>query len=550
MGQPHRHVWEQHYPAGGRWDAPLEIGTLPGMLARAAAAHGDKAAIEFRGGRIGYAELQRRVERFATGLMARGVAKGDRVAIYLHNTPYHPIAVFGALLAGAIVVHLSPLDPPLALARKIADSGARIVVGTNVPGLLPNVLALLELTEVALILGDDAAWGLPSTGLPIPVGPRVALFSEVDGVAGPWPAVGPEDIALLQYTGGTTGLPRAAILTHANLTAAAGSFRAWGRAQGTQITPADRVVGVLPLFHIFAFTGVLLISIAGGAEILLRPRFDAATTLDDLSVGRATVMAGVPTMWIALNALPEIGERDLSSLRSAASGGAPLPAEVAARFEGITGRRLGGGWGMTETAPCGTSIPPGVAYRPGMIGVPLPGVEMGVVALDDPRRALPPGEVGELRVRGANITRGYWNRPEETAAAFADGWFLTGDLGYMAEDGVFFIVDRKKDMIISGGFNVYPAAIENALHEHPDVAEAAVIGIADAYRGQAAKAFVVLRPGAAGLTLDDMKAFLAERLGRHEIPAALELREALPKTAVGKLSRRELLDQETARAAG
>ncbi len=545
MPQSRPFAWERHYPAGTAWDAPIPPRTLLQLLDASVALHGARTAIEFRGMRISYSELKRRADRFAAGLLARGIGRGQSVALYFHNTPFHPIALFGALRTGARVVLLSPLDPPLALKRKIADSAATIAIGSNVAALFDQALALRDV--VPLVLGDDADWGQPNTAKPIP--DDLVPFGAIDAdPPADWPLVEPEDIALLQYTGGTTGVPRAAMLSHRNLTAAASSFRAWAAGTGTQITPEDRTIAVLPLFHIFAFTGVLLLALDGGAEILLRPRFDAAQTLDDIEKSRATIMAGVPTMWLALNAQPDIDRRDLSSLRTAASGGAPLPADVAARFERVTGRRLGGGWGMTETSPLGTTIPQSMSYRAGMIGIPLPGVEMGVVSLDDPHRELPPGETGELRIRGPNVTTGYWNRPEENATAYADGFFLTGDVGYMDEDGVFFIVDRKKDMIISGGFNVYPAVIENALHAHPDVAEAAVIGIPDAYRGQAAKAYVVLRPGAAGLTLADMDGFLREHLGRHEMPAALEIRESLPKTAVGKLARRELVDEERARA--
>jgi long-chain acyl-CoA synthetase len=217
------------------------------------------------------------------------------------------------------------------------------------------------------------------------------------------------------------------------------------------------------------------------------------------------------------------------------------------RFERLTGHRLGGGWGMTETSPAGTNLPCRGPPKCGSIGLPLPGVELGIVSLEDPTRALGPGEVGELRVRGLNVTQGYWNRPLESAAAFADGWFLTGDIGYMDEDGYFFIVDRKKDMIISGGFNVYPQMIEQAIYEHPSVAECVVIGIPDEYRGEAAKAFVTLRQGAPAFTLDELKAFLADKIGRHEMPAQLELRDALPRTPVGKLSKVELRDEERRR---
>ncbi|HET6926150.1 MAG TPA: AMP-binding protein, partial [Hyphomicrobiaceae bacterium] len=259
---------------------------------------------------------------------------------------------------------------------------------------------------------------------------------------------------------------------------------------------------------------------------------------------RATVFPGVPTMWIALANTSDIDKRDLSSLRYVASGGAALPVEVAERFQKLTGQRLGGGWGMTETAPAGTAMPKDWTGKAGSVGLPLPGIMMDVVALDDPRRVLPPGTKGEIRIKGPNVTRGYWKAPAETAAAFVDGHLLTGDIGFMDEDGFFYLVDRKKDMIISGGFNVYPRSIEEAIYEHPAVAEAVVIGVPDVYRGEAAKAFVQLKAGAVPFSLDELRAFLADKLGRHEMPTQLEYRDALPKTAVGKLSKKELVDEE------
>jgi long-chain acyl-CoA synthetase len=249
-------------------------------------------------------------------------------------------------------------------------------------------------------------------------------------------------------------------------------------------------------------------------------------------------------MWIALINHPGIEARDFSSLRIVGSGGAPLPIEVADRVKRVVGLPLPSGWGMTETSPAGTNLPQRGPYKPGSIGLPLPGITMDVVALDDPRRVLPAGETGEIRVKGPNVTKGYWNRPAETEAAYADGFLLTGDIGRMDEDGFFYIVDRKKDMILSGGFNVYPRAIEEAIYEHPDVEEAIVAGVPDGYRGEAAKAYVKLKSGAAPLTLDALRAFLADKLGRHEMPAALEIRESLPRTSVGKLSKKELVEEE------
>ena len=546
MDRPY--AWEASYPEGVRWDAPYVLGTVCGLLEGAVAAFGERPAIEFRGRRLSFVELARRAGLAASGFRRLGLVRGDVVALYLHNTPYHPIAFFGAFQAGLRVVMLSPLDAPRVLAHKLADSGARTLVGTNVPGLLQVAERLLAEGHVdRLIVGEDEAWGAPSPGLPVPAA-AVGWASFEGGPEVGDPGLGPDDVACLQYTGGTTGLPRAAMLTHGNLTAAISMLNNWSFTAGEPYGVNDRVLGVLPLFHIYALTGVLLRSIVSGTEIMLRPRFDVAATLEDIEVGRATSFPGVPTMWIALAGVPDLEKRDFSSLRFAGSGGAPLPAEVATRIEALTGCRLGGGWGMTETSPLGTLIPEGVEYRPGLIGLPVPGVRLRIVSLDDPTRALGPNERGEIAIMGPNVTPGYYNRPEENAKSFVDGWFLTGDVGHMDEAGYFFLVDRKKDMIISGGFNVYPAMIEDAVYEHPSVAECAVIGVADAYRGQAAKVFVSLKAGAEGFTLDELKLFLADRVGRHEMPVALEIRDTLPKTPVGKLSRKELADEELARA--
>ena len=543
-------AWEASYPPALKWDAPLTITTLPALLDTAVAAYGDRPFIEFRGTRISFREFGDRVNQAAAGFQALGVGPGISVALFLPNTPYHPISFFGVLRAGGRVVHLSPLDPPRSLARKLADSAARIMVAPDFPTMLPQALALLADDMLDhLIIGEDAAFGAGVPTQAIPDAPRIISFAQLSAMAqlAPWPLATPSDIAVLQYTGGTTGLPRAAMLTHANLTAATSIYNAWFEGNDRSWEPNDRVIGVLPLFHIYMLTTVLLRCLNVGVEIMLRLRFDAAHTLDDIETGRATVFPGVPTMFIAMAAQRGIDRRDLSSLRTASCGGAPLPVEVAQRFEALTGRRVGGGWGMTETSPAGTSILPETEMRAGLIGLPLPGIEMDVADLTDPHCVLPVGETGEIRIRGPNVTAGYWNRPEENITAFADGFFLTGDIGYMDAAGNFYIVDRKKDMIISGGFNVYPRLIEDAIYEHAAVEECTVVGIPDAYRGQAAKAFVKLRDGAEPFTLEELRSFLADKLGRHELPAAVEFRDALPRTAVGKLSRKELAEEERAR---
>jgi long-chain acyl-CoA synthetase len=541
-------AWEKSYPPGVRWDIAFSPATIPAMFDRAVAEHAHRSAIEFRDRSITFDELGREVQSAAAEFLALGQGSGAAIALYLPNVPWHPIAFFGALKAGARVVHLSPLDAERSLRHKLADSGARTLVTTNLPPMLPLALKLLDDGVIERVfVGDDGRWGAsPTPVLPIPSRPDVIRFGGVQ-LPATWPVVSPDDIALLQYTGGTTGMPKGAILTHGNLTSALQMYEAWYGGQGIVRKGAERTICALPLFHIYALTTILLKQISNGNEILLRTRFDVDTTLRDIEVKRATGFPGVPTMWIALANHPGIETRDFSSLELCSSGGAPLPVEVQQRFERLTGRRLGGGWGMTETCPAGTHIPIIGKTKPGTIGLPLPGVELDVVALDDPLRVLPAGETGEIRIKGPNVTRGYWGKPEESAASFADGGFLTGDIGYMDADGFFFLVDRKKDLIISGGFNVYPQMIEQAIYEHASVAEAVVVGISDAYRGEAAKAFVTLRPGASAFSLEELRAFLADKLGRHELPAALEFRDSLPRTPVGKLSRLELRNEERER---
>ena len=457
------------------------------------------------------------------------------------------MALFGAARAGARVVQLSPLDAERELLHKIKDSGARVLLTINLPGLLPMAEKLKAAGHIdTLIVADDARWGPgPAAPLPITEGKgcvSLATLMQSDPPAR-WPEIGKHDIAVLQYTGGTTGVPKGAMLTHANLTASCAIYDAWFNPQSTVKPGEARVICALPLFHIFAMSTVMLRNLSNGNEVLLRPKFDVETTFHDIEVKRATHMNGVPTMWIALcNA--GIETRDLSSLVGCSSGGAALPVEVEQRFEALTGKRLRSGIGMTETSPAASTQPVASRGKPGSCGVPLPGIYIDVVALDDPHRVLAQGETGEIRIKGPNVASGYWNRPEESAETFIDGCFLSGDIGYMDEDGYVWVVDRKKDIVISGGFNVYPRVVEEVVYEHPDVQEAIVIGIPDSYRGEALKAFVTMKRGAPPLTLEALRAFMADKIGRHEMPTALEIRDTLPRTTVGKLSKKELIESE------
>lgn len=531
--------WKGIYPAGLSPDVPLDTYPVHEIVERAAADWGDKAAFVFRGRDFSYRDLKRAVDAFAQALAAAGYAKGERIALLLPNTLYHPIAFFGALKAGLTVVHLSPLDGEIVLKHKIADSGARAIATTDLGGLPARAEALREAGLVErVIIGSDAA--LDGSG------PKWDGI-EMGGIAA-LPHVEAGDLAVLQYTGGTTGLPKGAMLTHANLSAAVSSYDAWFSAHGLIRPGEDRVLLFLPLFHIYALTAVMLRGVKNGLTLLLHTRFDAETALAEIEAG-ATSFPGVPTMWIAIAATPGFETRNLSSLRYCASGGAPLPVEIARKLKRATGHDILGGWGMTETSPAGTNIPVTHPDRVDTIGVPLPGIHVDIVALDDPHRVLPPGETGELRIFGPNVMSGYWRREGDNDTIFSDGGFLTGDIGFMDADGFFTIVDRKKDMIICGGFNVYPQLIEQAVYTHPDIEEALVIGIPDAYRGETPKVFAKLHDGAPELTLEALRAFLKGKIGPHELPGALEIRAALPRTPVGKLSKLELKREVAAKAA-
>lgn len=546
-------AWRRRFSHACDWDSPLEIGTLPALLAAGCAAADGGPALDFRGRRLSYPDLAARVERLAAGFLAMGLAENSVIGLYVPNTPLHPIAVFAAARAGLRIVLLSGLDAPRELAHKLAVTHARILVTTDLSAYLQTGLNLLEKGIIdQLVVEEDGAWGpsAESQTLAIPERAGVVPLARLLEAPAPaaWPERGPDDVFLLQFTGGTTGLPKAAMLTHGNLTAAVAIYRLWNNRPGIA-SRDNRVVGMLPLFHIYALTAVLLCTIRDGGLILLHQRFDVEALAQDIAVKKATCVYGVPTMWFALLERATRVPVDCASLRLCMSGGAPLPFDVQARLGRILGQPLQVGWGMTETAPAGTRVPDGAESRPGLIGVPLPGIAMRVVSLDDFSREVATGEVGEIAIRGPNVFRGYFENPEATRDAFCDGWFLTGDIGRVDEDGLFDLIDRRKNMIISGGFNVYPTVIEGAIYEHPDVAEVIVIGIPDPYRGQSAKAFVTLRPGAAPFDLAALQAFLSDRIGRHEIPRELEFRESLPRSPAGKLLASVLVAEERERAA-
>jgi long-chain acyl-CoA synthetase len=533
------------YPALVDWRTPVAASHVCDLLDAAAAAYPDRTHLEFEGRRIGYAESAWRVSAIAATLAAHGVRRGDVVALYCANSPWHLLTVFAVLRLGAVVTHLTPLDAPRELRFKLQDTGARTLVTLATEPLMTSALGLADAGLLdRIFVGDDSVWNGSTPATPV----TARVIDLAAAAETPTPALAtsqgePGDVAVIQYTGGTTGAPKGAMLTHANLTSAVSQFNRWMSAEPYWNPAGERHLMVLPGFHIYALVAILLRATGRGDTIHLRARFDAAQALADLAAHQISWFFAVPTMLVAMAADPGIEDHDLSALTFCVAGGAPLPAEVGARFHRLTGLPVGVGWGMTETAGAGTMTPTAGA-APGCVGLPLPNVEVEIVDMDDPHRRLGPGQTGELRIRGPNVFAGYWRRPEETAAAFADGFLLTGDVGFADETGCIFLVDRKKDLIISGGFNVYPRIVEEAIYEHPAVEEVVVYGVVDAYRGEAAKAAIKLRAGHAAFSLEELRAFLADKLGRHELPAALAFHDALPRTAVGKLSRKDLAAAE------
>lgn len=538
------HPGEQFYPSGLAWDAPIPTGTLPDLLDEASAKFAQRPLIEFNGRQISYRQFQEAVDKVAAGFVAYGIGKDHTVALFLGNSPDQPINFFGALKAGARLVQISPFDGDRARRHKIADSGARHIVTSNETRLLSVALELLEegLIET-IIVCDSERWASGET-LTSKIPGRASVIAMDDFILGKprplvWPAIAHSDVALLQYTGGTTGLSKGAILTHGSLFASAVIHELWG-AQSRHY-PIERVVCVLPLSHIFAITYVLLLRIRKGDLVSLHSGFDVEAVLRDVTINRASTLPAVPTMWIAIANHPGLEEYDLSSLKCCISGGAPLPVEVVRRLE-LRARLspIVSAWGLTETAGVGSHNPWGGPIKHDSIGIMFPRTEIEVVDQRDSQKILPPREIGELRIRGPSLFTGYWNRPDETAKSIVNGWLLTGDIGYRDEDGYLYLVDRKNDMIISGGLNVYPQIVEQAIYEHPSVMEVGVVGLPDPYWGEAVTAFVKLRVDAEPFTIDDLRSFLSNKLGKHEIPSRLQFLPELPKTAVGKLSRQEL----------
>ena len=547
--------WFSSYPPEIPHQPELTGLSVHQMLAQAAGRWPQRAAVNFMGRDLSYTELDQLVSRAAAGFQALGVGPGIHVGLYLPNTPHGILCFLGVLRAGGVVVNYSPLDAERILEHKIGDSETDIMVTVDLKALLPNMTGFLGHSRLRkLVVGSvDEFSGQPEAVrskleqagelAEVPPDEQVMSFVSLLDNDGHYQqhaeANDLDRLAVLQYTGGTTGAPKGAMLTHGNIAAAADQL---GTALKTTVSPGEeKVLAVLPPFHIYAIVVNMLFGLRNGATLYQHIKFDPEQALETIQREKITMFPAVPTMLSALLACPKLGDYQLDSLKLCNSGGAPLPVELQQRFQDAASCSVKEGWGMTETTALGTFTPEGMLSPDGACGVPVPGIDLKIIAMDGSDREMPQGERGELCIAGPNVMTGYWKRDDATAESMtANGYFRTGDVAWMDDNGFVYIVDRTKDMIICSGYNVYPRNIEEAIYEHPAVAEVSVIGVPDDYRGQSPRAYITLRDGQPEPTLDEMKAFLKPRLGKHEMIHGLEVRDELPKTPVGKLSKKEL----------
>lgn len=549
--------WLKHYPPQIPHTLTYEETSLQQLLKNTAEKYPNKIAIHFNGKELSYKELYDSALKFAGYLQKIGIQKGDRVAIMLPNTPQSVISFYGVMMAGGIVVQTNPMYTERELAFQMKDSGAKAIVALDI--LFPRIKKIQGETELEHIIITAIKDYLPfpknlvypfiqkkQYGYSVKVEHKGNdhLFTEImkhPALQEPIMNINfEEDLAILQYTGGTTGFPKGVMLTHKNLIANTKMCQAWlyKCREGEEI-----VLGALPFFHVYGMTTVMILSILQASKMVLIPKPDPEVLLKTIQSQRPTMFPGAPTMYIGMLNHPELSKYDLSSIDSCISGSAPLPVEVQEQFERLTGGKLVEGYGLTESSPVthANLLWDGERVK-GSIGLPWPDTlaEIRSVETGEP---LPVGEIGELVVKGPQVMKGYWNRPEETQEVLKDGWLHTGDMGYMDEEGYFYIVDRKKDMIIASGYNIYPREIEEVLYEHPAVKEVVVAGVPDPYRGETVKAYIVLKEGTT-VTEDELNKFARKNLAAYKVPRKYEFRDELPKTTVGKILRRQLVEEE------
>jgi long-chain acyl-CoA synthetase len=550
--------WLNSYPEGVEWDHMIDPKPVYRILNDAVSKFPENIALEFMGKKITYNCLKSLVNRAEKGLVKLGVKKGDRVGILMPNCPQYIISYFAILRAGATVVQLSPLLSDEELSHQIKDSGAETIITLDLKLCYGKLVTIAGDADIKNIVVGSLADYLPKIkGLAFSLFKRGNIAQVVKSERNiSWRklldqhgddefeaiVVNPEkDVAVLQYTGGTTGTPKGAMLTHANIYSNTLQTAMW--CQHELDEGEERMLAVLPFFHIFAMTVVMNFALQIGATIIIHPRFDLKKTLKDISKKKPTIMPGVPTMYNAINTYKDLKKYDLTSLKLCVSGGAPLVWEIKSKFEEKTGCKLVEGYGLTESSPIACVNPIGQGGREGSIGLPLTQTTVTIEDIDKPGTRVPIGEKGELCIRGPQVMKGYWNKPQETDEVLNNGKLRTGDIARMDGDGFVYVVDRLKELIITGGFNVYPRNVEEALYKHPAVKEAAVVGVDDVSKGQLVKAFVAFNEGELE-TEENLIKFLKDKLAKYEVPALVEIIDELPKTMIGKISKKDLVNKQ------
>jgi len=539
--------WLRHYDYWVRSNLSYPGRPLSDVLNISALERPDRPATQFLGAELTFLDLKKRADSLALSLARLGIVKGDRVGIMLPNCPQYIFSAFAVLRLGAIVVNINPSYTAREVLTVAADSGVRLVI--TVDALAPLLLGVRTQTSIeALIVTSLAEYSAAAADPPRVEGTHTMadLLAPVVPADVPHPAMDPHDIAVLQYTGGTTGTPKGAMLTHASIWANIVQTESWTN-PAYIFSGNERYLVVIPYFHIYAFSVCMMMGLRIGALQIIHPKYEPEAVLASIRDLRPTYFPAVPTVFVSLLNHPKVGEYGLEHVRLFNSGGAPCPVEVMEEFERRTGRPLNEGYGLSETSPVTHSTPQLAFRKMGTVGLPFPDTDTKIVDVETGEHELPIGEVGELCVSGPQVMKGYWNKPEESANVLRTDeggriWFHTGDVARMDEDGYTSIVQRKKDMIIVDGFNVYPSDVESVLYAHPAVRLAAVIGIPDAYHGETVKACIALKPGTSA-TSDEIIAHCREGLTEYKVPRQVEIRDTLPMSAVGKILYRVLRDE-------
>lgn len=548
-------VWLKHYDAEVPHDVEIPDKALPELFKNTAGRFPDHPHLKFMRRTFTYREVGALADNFAAVLAGFGLKKGSRVALNLPNSPQFVFCYLGALQAGCVVVPFNPIYTEREMEHQLDDCGAEIMV--TLSRFYPQIRKLAGKARLRTIISTNIKEYFPGWLRPLYTlalekknGDRVKvergdhylpdLMKKYAGTTGPDVRVDPDSAACIMYTGGTTGLAKGAVLTHRNLIANSTAIFSW---MPDAREGEETGLALLPFFHSFGLSTCLNLSLVFCGTLLLIPQFDVKMLLSNIQRNKPTLFPGVPTMYVAMINHPDVRKYDLSSLRVCISGAASLPLEVQKKFEGLTGCRLLEGYGLSETSPVTHINPIYGKSKKGSIGVPIPGTLAKIVDMENPGREMAVGEVGQLAIKGPQVMQGYLNQPEETARVMRNGWLLTGDIARMDEEGFFYIVDRQKEMIIAGGYNIYPREVEEVLYAHDKVLEAAVVGVPDAYRGEVVKAYIVLKEGQSA-TEKEFIDYCKQQLAIYKVPHSVEFRDDLPKSLVGKVLKRLLLEEE------